>query len=154
MDETRKVGNIILTIVVLIALGFGIYYLVSKDRATAVNEPLPGSNYYVSVVQLKHQFKNGVHTYVGSLDLPNACYALDSYTERTSDISAVINLVTSEDQEEMCAQAVTSRDFRHQINAPISLTVTGMLNGKAVELNIFEVPADQDIDQFEINVKG
>jgi hypothetical protein len=33
-------------------------------------------------------------------------------------------------------------------------TVKGMLNGKQVDLNIFEVPANQDIDLFEINIKG
>ncbi len=56
--------------------------------------------------------------------------------------------------EELCAQAVTSRSFRLQVNAPVNITTIGTLNNRAIELNIFEVPANQDIDLFEINIKG
>ncbi len=154
MEETNKVWNIVLTIIVLLALAFGIYYLVSRNDSDTAMQPAAGSDYYVSVVQVKHQYKDGEHTYVGSLDLPNACYQLDSNIQKTGDASATINLMTSVDAEETCAQTVTSRDFRLQTDGPMNLTVTGMLNGKPVDLNLFEVPANQDIDEFEINVKG
>jgi hypothetical protein len=154
MDEPKKIGNIILTIVVLLALGFGIYYLVSRNDSNIVEQPAAGSDYYVSVVQVKHQYKDGEHTYAGAIDLPNACDNLDSDIEKTGDASATINLSTTMNTEEMCAQAVTSRNFRVQVDGPMSFTVKGMLNGKPVELNIFEVPANQDIDLFEINIKG
>jgi hypothetical protein len=154
MDETKKIGNIIVTIVVLLALGFGIYYLVSRNDTNAAPQPIAGSDYYVSVVQVKHQFKNGEHTYVGSLDLPNACYRLDSSITKTNDASAIINLMTAMNTEEACAQTVTTRTFRLQVDGAMNLSVTGLLNGKAVDLNMFEVPAGQDIDLFEINIKG
>lgn len=155
MEETKKIGNIILTIVVLLALGFGIYYLVSRsDVDNTANDPAAGSDYYVSVVQVKHQYADGTHTYVGSIDLPSACYSLESNSAMTGETAATINLTTTMSAEEVCAQVVTTRDFRVQIDGPENLTVSGMLNGRPVELNLFEVPADEDIDEFEINIKG
>jgi hypothetical protein len=156
MDETKKVGNIILTIVVLLALSFGIYYLVSNNKPDTYGnvQNVLGSDYYVSVVQMKHQFKDGRHTYVGSLDLPTPCYSLDSDLVKTSNTEGSITLNTSRNDEEICAQVVTTRTFRLQIDAPMNFMVKGMLNGRAVELNMFEVPASDDIDLFEINIKG
>jgi hypothetical protein len=156
MEETKKVGGLIWTIVALIVVAGGVYFLTMPNKSDDMtNVPVPGSDYYVSVVQVKHQFKNGQHTYVGSIDLPNACYRLDSDIQTIANTdSAKINLSTYTNNEEMCAQVVTSRSFRLTLDDTRKLVVTGMLNGKPMELNIFEVPADQDIDAFEINIKG
>ncbi|MEN9647276.1 MAG: hypothetical protein RLY57_80 [Candidatus Parcubacteria bacterium] len=155
MEESKKVVSIIWTLVVLVALGAGLWYLISHSSSKeAAMVPAPGSDYYVSLIQVKHQFKDGEHVYAGSIDLPNACYRLDSHVEKVNDTSVVLNFETSKNTEEMCAQTVTSRNFRLTIDAPMNTSVKGMLNGKSVDLNVFEVPANQDIDLFEINIKG
>lgn len=154
MEESKKVVSIVWTLVVLIALGSALWYLVNYSSKETVVTPAPGSDYYVSTVQVKHQYKDGERVYAGSIDLPDACYQLDSHIETVTDNLAVLYFNTSRNTEEMCAQTVTSRNFRLTLGTPMNTSVRGMLNGKSVDLNIFEVPANQDIDLFEINIKG
>lgn len=156
MEETKKISSIVWTIIVLVVIAGGLYFLSTSSKSgDSANSPVPGSDYYVSEVQVKHQYKNGQHIYVGSLDLPSTCYKLDFDIQTIPETdSAQINLSTFTNSEEVCTQVVTSKTFRLTLDDTRKLIVTGMLNGKPVELNIFEVPANLDIDAFEINIKG
>lgn len=154
MEESNKVMSTVWTIIVLLLLGWGLYYLVTHNKNDVVVTPPAGSDYYVSVVQLKHQYKDGEHVYAGTLDLPNACYTLNSRAEVGDATHTLITLDTLMNTEEMCAQVITSRDFRISVEGGDEMNVEGVLNDMAIEFNIFEVPENQDIDNFEINIKG
>ncbi len=156
MEESNKnIMGWVVTVVVLAAIGLGIYYLLNPKQPveTMVNE---GSSYYVSLIPIKHQYKDGKHTYAGSLDLPNPCYNLEAsiVSKAGSTSTAVININTPTSLEEICAQVITKKDFKVEMAGSPDMMVEGVLNGKAVELNIFEVPAGQNIDEVQIDTKG
>jgi hypothetical protein len=146
--------NIIISIVVIAILALGINALISTKDEDSNKAGTLVSDYFVSTIQVKHQYKDGNHTYVGSLDLPSPCFSIDAYGTKNDDGGATIVINTPENKEDICAQVVTTKVFRVEILGDATMTVKGVLNGKDVQLNLFEVPADQDIDQFEINIKG
>lgn len=153
MEPKSNFGALISTLVVLVLLGGGLYYLLQMNPKEEMDNTEEEA-YYVSEVQVKHQYKDGKHIYAGALDLPNACYSLDADINKNSTTTATLILMTNVSEEEMCAQVVTTRSFRVEVEGEATLDVTGTLNGRPVELNVFEVPAQEDIDSFEINVKA
>ncbi len=154
METSKKVVNFVVTIIILVALGFGIYYLIGGSGSKAPAPKVSGNDYYVSQIDVKHQYKDGKHIYVGSVDLPNACYKLESNISKTSNTEGLLTLSTSVNNEEFCAEVVSTKVFRTEISAESTFNLKGVLNGKELQLNIFEVPVGMDIDGFQINVKG
>lgn len=151
-NERSAVGWVV-TVIILAAIGMGIYYLFNLGADTQNTNNTENSDYYVSIIQVKHQYKDGKHIYVGALDLPTPCYRLDAAITLSNDKN-VISITTPENQDEACAQVVTTRNFRVEIDGPAGMTAEGFLNGRAVQLNIFEVPAGEDIDSAGFDTKG
>lgn len=155
MQSSNKVGAIIATLVVVILLVAGVYSVVNwKKNQAEDDKPVAGSDYYVSVIDVKHQYRDGKHVYAGSLDLPTPCYSLDSSIGKDTETSATIKLDTMRSEEEMCAQVISTKKFKLETSGSGTLSVKGLLNGKPLQLNIFEVPMNQNIDDVDIDTKG
>lgn len=153
--ESNKKGWVIGIIVVLLALG--IYWLVSPsapDASDTAQTPATQDE-YVQMVNVKHQYKNGRHTYVGEIDVPTPCHTLaSSYAKDANNTTGYSLVFTSNSTAEMCAQVVTSKPFKLSFDAIKDIVLSATLNGKKLRLNLFEVPANQDLESFNVNIKG
>ena len=156
MDSKNMKGWII-GVVIVILLGLGIYWLMSPSTPTATDtaQTPATQDEYVQMVNVKHQYKNGHHTYVGEIDVPTPCHTLaSSYSKDANSTTGYTLVFTSTSSSQMCAQVVTSKPFKLSFDAVKDIVLSGTLNGKKLRLNLFEVPANQDLDSFNINIKG
>lgn len=147
----------IVGVVVIVLLALGIYWLATPNapKTTDTNTPPTTQDDYVQMVNVKHQFKDGRHVYVGEIDLPTPCHNLTSgYSKDANSTTAYTLVFTSVSTADMCAQVVTSKPFKVSFEAMPQIVISGTLNGKKLRLNLFEVPANQDLNSFNINIKG
>ncbi len=157
-----KTPIIIGAVVVVILVVLGLYFWLggSKSDDMVVDENTPSTpanpdNGYVQIVNVKHQYKNGTHTYAGDIDLPTPCEKLTSSAVVDPQNSNKYTLTfTTTSTAQTCAQVRTSKSFKLSFKAGKDITVEGTLNGKKLRLNMFEVRADQDLDSFDIYIKG
>lgn len=155
MESNNKKGWIIGIVVVLLALA--VYWLMSPSTPAANDTAqVPATqDEYVQMVNVKHQYKDGRHVYVGEINLPTPCHTLAStYAKDANSTTAYTLIFTSSSTAEMCAQVVTSKPFKLSFAAIKDIVVSGTLNGKKLRLNLFEVPSNQDLDSFDVNIKG
>ena len=109
-------------------------------------------------INAKHQYKDGEHAFVGVLELPSPCHSFNAgiVDAKNEDSMPEIELSINDPAEgEVCIQVVTERTWKvtYPSDDP-ELEFSASLNGEAVNLNLFEVPADQDIDTVELFIKG
>ncbi len=157
MDSNSNMKNWLIGAIVLILLALGTYWLVTPNTPDATNtEQTPSTqDEYVQMVNVKHQYKNGRHTYVGEIDVPTPCHNLaSSYTKDASSTTGYTLVFTSTSSSEMCAQVITSKPFKLSFEAIKDIVLSATLNGKKLRLNLFEVPDNQDLDSFNVNIKG
>ncbi len=102
-------------------------------------------------ITAKHQYKNGTHTIVGEVNMPNPCYLLDT-SSVVSGKEVTISFIAST-TDDICAQVVTVERFRFDFNASSDATIRATWNGKPVELNLIPAGADEDLLDFEIYIK-
>lgn len=160
-----KAPVIIGVAVVVILIVLGLYFWLGSSstdvtppetNTPATNTP-PVDNNYVQSVNVRHQFKSGTHTYVGSIDLSTPCETLTTEVVPTAAGSKLYTLkFTSTKTSEVCAEVKTTKSFKVTLKgtSDIKLDAYGSLNGKQVRLNVFEVRPDQDIDNYDIYIKG
>lgn len=104
---------------------------------------------------VRHQYKDGAHTFVGDLELPSPCHAYNAFIEdgEKENIKNIIVEIT-EPKEEVCAQVITNVTFRVSVEGSEDLQFKAFVNGEARRLNIFDLEPEVDIDQFELFIKG
>lgn len=157
MDSNNNMKSWLIGVVVVVLLAFGIYWLVSPStpEATDTTQTPVTQDEYVQMVNVKHQYKNGRHTYVGEIDLPTPCHSLmSSYNKDANSTTGYTLVFTSSSTAEMCAQVITSKPFKLSFEAVKDIVLSATLNGKKLRLNLFEVPDNQDLDSFNVNIKG
>ncbi len=106
-------------------------------------------------ITAKHQFTNGTHIVAGDVNLPTACYILatnalvkESYPEQ------VVLQFSANTNAEACAQVVTTERFKINFSASKDATITATWNGKPIELNLIPAGANEDLNNFELFIKG
>ncbi len=115
-------------IVALLFIALYPRYAVQKDLKSDV---------ITTKIPVTHQFKNGLHTYVGSIDAPTPCHSIlgeavvkESYPEQVD-----IRIETKE-SEGICAQVITAKKFKVSFSASENPVVRAFVNGTPV---LFEV---------------
>lgn len=146
-------------IVVIIAALFGVnMYLSNKDVATTTppTQLPPQDNGRPDItITAKHQFEDGHHIVAGELDLPTPCHILDwnvvvaeSYPEQVT-----INF-TETTQADTCAQVITPARFKVEFDATGTAAISATVNGKPAVLNLIPAEPGEDLNDFEIYIKG
>jgi hypothetical protein len=103
-------------------------------------------------INTKYQYKNGEHIFVGSLLLPTPCHSYNVEVKKNNNDTEIA--ITTKTEAEMCAQVMSEKMFKVNFKGEASDSIFVSLNGEVVNLNIFELPADQDINDIEIFIKG
>ena len=149
----------VLLVIVLISAG-AIYYNNIKVNDTAAEsarqQALSQEESRPDItINVKYQFKNGVHYFLGDLELPNACYAHNAEVKKhENDIEIALTTTAPTDPNLICAEVITAKPFKVQFEAPQDTIIYATLNGETVNLNIFEVGPDEDLEKVELFFKG
>ena len=107
----------------------------------------------VEIISVNHQFEDGKHTIVGNLTLPTPCHSYNAVPNFQEDGTVVVE-ITTESSDEMCAQVITDATFRVEFEGDEDLVFMGTLNDNPIIFNVFEVPAGENIDDYESMIKG
>lgn len=145
-------GIIVLVVLAALVLGYGILrstFTNTTPTATST-EQLPAEE--MRIVTAKHQYKEGVHTFAGEIVMPTPCDALSWTVATTTDTAQIAFTTTS--PAEACAQVITSQRFKVSFRGSASTTAQATLDNAPVRLNIIEVGSEENLDNFEIYIKG
>ncbi|NCS98615.1 hypothetical protein GW764_00330 [Candidatus Parcubacteria bacterium] len=109
-----------------------------------------------TTINVKHQYNDGVHAYVGYFTTPTPCHLheADIVYPSAEGEPYLLEVTYEANPDEMCAQVITDREFEVSFEAEESIDVIASINDEVVNLNIFEVPANQSLEEFEILNKG
>lgn len=108
-----------------------------------------------TVVTAKHAYRTGTHTIAGEMLLPSPCHVLESKAVVSADKKSILlQFVSSVKTGEMCASVMTSARFKLTAKAASTAAITATLNGQAVTLNLIEAGPNEDLDNFELYIKG
>ncbi len=153
MDNKTFIGAVV--VAVLFLVGAFAYnknqqkIQVQDERQNAIQQEVQKPT---ETLNVKYQFKDGKHVYVGSVLLPTPCHILKAEAGTKPGVNEII--ITSTDSQEVCAQVITERLFRVETNFKPEDVFIPTFNGEVVNFNIFEIPADQNINDIQIFIKG
>jgi len=155
MNTQAAVGLILAILFVLV--GGTLWYQFREVAEPIPEERIDEHQFVPQIINAKHQFKNGVHTVVGEVDLPTPCYLLESdavveVREPNTD-KATIRFITK-GENEICAQVITAGRFKEVFNAQEDADIVATWNSAPVLLNIIDVGPEEDLDLFELFIKG
>lgn len=123
------------------------------------NAPAEQSNTVVvsqkTVVTAKHAYLRGVHTIAGEIPMPTPCHILEASVIASDDKKQVlIKLISSIKSDEICAQVITPARFKVTAEADKGAEILGMLNGQEIIMNLIEAGVNENLDDFELYLKG
>ena len=108
-----------------------------------------------TVISAKHAYAKGTHTIAGEVPLPTACDLLNSNTVVSADQKQVLVQLTSKIfTGENCTPDITPARFKVSAAASEKATITASLNGQPVTLNLIEATPGENLDNFELYIKG
>ncbi len=149
-----------LFILILVAIFLLINYTVlNKDFTNQNNEGVTREelikeeeNKPRQTVDVKYQYKDDMHVFVGEIDLPTPCHSLKNKITNNGDITEVFLSIVNDG--EVCAQVISTESYVINIPAKRDQTIIFYLDNEIVNLDIFEIPEDQDIYEATIFKKG
>lgn len=167
-----KKSTIIIAAIIVIALTFIIFVafkknpvdtdeLIAENIRTTEWENSPAQTSSTSsvvmktVVTAKHAYRNGTHIIAGEIPLPSPCHILESAGSASADKDHVfVEMISSVKTGEMCAQVITPARFKVSVRANKNASISGTLNGKEIVLNLIEAEPNENLDNFELYIKG
>ncbi|MBY0310021.1 hypothetical protein K2Q16_02680 [Patescibacteria group bacterium] len=156
--EKRTILLFVALFVIIVAGMFTFAYLKRTEVATppslqvdAASSSLP----YVTRIDAKHYYIDGVHTLVGVIDMPTPCDLLttesrvmESMPEQVVFDFSVIN------NAESCVQVVTAQRFKVSARAAKDARMSATWQGQPVELNLIPAMPGEVPEDFELFIKG
>ncbi len=153
MDNKKFVGAVIVAVIFLvIAFAYNknqTKIQIQESRQDVIEQEVTRPT---ETIDVKHQYKNGNHIFVGKVELPTPCHTLTSAIITRGDIHEVVLTTTA--TGEVCAQVITLKPFKLETSGAEKDEFIATLNGQVVNLNVFEIPASENIDAVEIYIKG
>ena len=160
MDESIKKGTVVTIVVIILVIVLGGWVwskYVSKTNQTLKEETQTQIENQSPVMRItaKHQFKNAKHIIAGEVDLPTACYVLDAKASVAGSASEQVTIAfTAQTQGDLCAQVITAERFKIDFGASKDAVLKATWNGKPAILNLIPAGAGEDLNNFELFIKG
>ncbi len=149
----KTIITIVSLIVLLVVVLYGYEFIFKKpviDPVADEAEMIPEQS-----LDVKVQYKDSRHTFVGTLSVPTPCHTLVSDVTMTAPGAYQIEVNTvAPVAGVMCAQVITDKDFKVSFEAPEDAIVTAFIDGVEYSLNRFMIPEGENIDTFELMIKG
>jgi hypothetical protein len=164
----RRGTFIMLGIVVVAIIGFVVISFQRDTLDTAIKIDTASTTDWASapaapsvkvsektVVTAKHAYRNNEHIIAGEIPLPSPCHILESQATVAPDKKEVFIVLTSSIKgAETCAEKVTPARFKLNIKAAKTAIFRATLNGQEVTLNLIEAGEGENLDNFELYIKG
>ena len=158
-------SSITLCIGLLIALVMGMftYTFLKRQEINQTNAPVvapstattTNSYGYVTSITTKHFYLDGVHTFVGSIDMPTPCDLLDSaVTIRESFPEQVVLEFRVINNTNDCAPIITPQRFKVAVVASVGAILSATFMDRPVQLNVIPAKRGEVPEDFEIFIKG
>jgi hypothetical protein len=103
-------------------------------------------------IQVKHQYKDGNHTFMGMIETPTPCYNVTAVI-LPGDVPE-IKITTQEQPDTICAQVISEKQFTVRFTGPEDTQFLTTVNDEPVNMNQFDIDPDVDIESVEIFIKG
>jgi hypothetical protein len=162
MQPTPHKSIVLVSLLVLGALvvfGVTLYFSLfsERDGGSDTSQDVPEKSFKPDLVTVKHQFKDDTHTFVGSVDMPTPCDLLTTegvaqVREPRADLITLQFTVVNE--ADVCAQVITPARFKMTVGAGEDAEFEALWDGAPVQLNVIDVAPGEDIDAFEVYIKG
>ena len=108
-----------------------------------------------TIVTAKHAYQKGKHTFAGEVPLPTPCHILEQSIVASNDKKQIfITLISSIKTDEVCAQVITPARFKLVVDAKSDAKIITTFNGQVITLNMIEAGPDENLDNFELYIKG
>jgi hypothetical protein len=148
--------TIITIISLLVGLIIVIYAYEFIFKKPIIESPtIDESSFPTQKIEIKEQYKDSTYTFVGSLDLPTPCHSLATTVNKVSDAKYQIQVTTIDPKKDtVCAQVITPKPYKVSFKAQADIEVTVNINGVEYQTNRFVVPDGENIDTFQLEVKG
>lgn len=160
MTENTKIFLGISLAVLLLIIG-GTYYFSSREKNSELvqtpDKDAPGNVLSEDVFRInaKHSFKNGKHIIAGEVEVPTPCHSLSVDTViRESNPEQVTLVFSARSETDVCAQVISSRRFKVEFNAGQNASINATFNGKEAVLNLIEAGQNENLEDFDIYLKG
>lgn len=151
----------IYTIIVVLAVLAGLFifngFFAERPAQTGTEKETQGveEEHPSITITAKHQFKDGTHIVAGEIAMPTPCHILDhTVTMDDSLPEHVLIAFTLSTLDDTCDKVVTPGRFKVEFAAAEDATIDATLNGEPVILNLIEAGPDEDLNDFEIYIKG
>jgi len=107
------------------------------------------------MITAKHSFAGGKHIVAGEVQVPTPCTSLDvKAVVGGTDSSQVTLVFQTINESEACVQVIANRRFKVEFNAPEKAEITATWNGAPAVLNLIPTAAGENLENFEIFLKG
>jgi flagellar basal body-associated protein FliL len=150
----NKIIAIVILVVLLVVSIYGYEMIFKKPLVESptqqdiVEVPMP-------TLDVKTQYQNGTHIVAGTIQTPTPCHTVVAQAEPMGTSTYAINIsVAAPASDVMCAQVISDKKFKVSFKAPQDIEMKAFINGEEYKINPFEVPAGQNIDLFDISIKG
>lgn len=153
MDNKKFVGAVVVAVLFLvIAFAYNknqTKIQIQESRQDVIEQEATRPT---ETLNVKYQHKNRRNVFVGSVLVPTPCHTLESSIVTKGDTHEI--MLTTVATGEVCAQVLTEKMFKVEMQGSADDDFIATLNGEVVNLNVFEIPASEDIDAIQIYIKG
>lgn len=155
--DNKNTYYLIGAIVVILAIIGGAYYY-SQTTEEVVNTDLQVGDPQTSsdeIITARHQFIDGRHLVAGSVNLPTPCHLLTEEVRVAESMPEQVTLAfTATSTAEACIQTVIPVRFKLEFKASENADIRATWNGAPVRLNLIPVSPTEDIEDYEVFIKG
>ncbi|HET8574666.1 MAG TPA: hypothetical protein VFM02_00645 [Candidatus Paceibacterota bacterium] len=160
-----RIQMIVISVIILAALGVIAFVSYESYQSRSIQTaPVADANANeasttsIELITAKHQYNAdmGTHTVAGTLETPTICDILSTSVKTEKSVKTATATIAFKltNTSETCAQAVGEQRFKVSFDAPENAVIQATLNGRPIQLNLVPVPKGENLDDFQIYVKG
>lgn len=154
MNKKNIIYIVILAIIVIL-LALIATTVKTEDKPSAREEAMEADRSRPeTTINVKHQYKEGEHVFVGTFDLPTPCHGYNAEIV-DGDVPTIALTTIPPEEGTTCVQVIEEVAFKVSYSSDNpNQEFYGTLDGEPVVLNIFELSAGEDIDSLDLYIKG
>ncbi|HEY4517859.1 MAG TPA: hypothetical protein VJI74_03150 [Candidatus Paceibacterota bacterium] len=155
--------NTIIVILIVLVIAAGIFYFLAPDslkfwqsQTAAVGDSIDTTTPLAhETILAKHQYASGTHIVAGEVNFPTPCYVLTTNAQVAESFPEQVTInFLSQTSGQVCAQVITPVRFKVSFQASQNATIKATWNGQPVVLNLIPAAAGEDLNNFELFIKG
>jgi len=131
------------------------YLLSTREDRNATDETAATTEEVATdIINARYHYADGTYEVAGTITTPTPCDMLRWTVVPQDGGDVEINFTTErENEDEVCAQVLSTENFYLTFDAPQNADITATLNGEEVRFNM--IPADEGEDlQADFELKG